>query len=211
MIIKKGKLYGAQWIGADISPNQIAQAKKLSEAANYNIDYVVASAENFDLPPKSLDAVTACQCFMYFDKAAALPRIHRALKKDGHFVILFMAWLPSESPIALASENLVLKYNPLWTGANMKRQKVTAPEWLGDNFEVAATLAYDVDLTFTRESWHGRMKACRGIGASSLPPTSIADWEKEHLAYLSTVPKVFEIPHYVMVLDLKKKAHAYRA
>ncbi len=25
---------------------------------------------------------------------------------------------------------------------------------------------FRVDITFTRESWHGRMRACRGVGAS---------------------------------------------
>ena len=58
---------------------------------------------------------------------------------------------------------------------------------------------------FTGKSWHGRIKACRGIGASSLSQEEIAAWEKEHLAYLETVPEKFSILHYATMLDLKKK------
>lgn len=120
--------YGAKFVGADISEKQIAEAKRLSEDAGMSIDYIAASAETIDFPEETFDVVTACQCFMYFDKAVALPKIHKILKKDGHFCILFMAWLPNESEIARTSENLVLKYNPEWTGAHWKRFKIKAPE-----------------------------------------------------------------------------------
>ena len=197
--------YGADFVGADISENQIAQAAALSKKAGLNIKYIVASAENIDFPDASFDVVTACQCFMYFDKAVALPKIYNVLKSDGHFLILFMAWLPFEDEIAKASEDLVLKYNPSWTGCKRKRCAVTAPDWLGDMFEVSSTDAYDVKVPFTRETWHGRMRACRGVGASSLSAAEISAWEKEHKAFLETVPESFEILHYVTMVDLKKK------
>jgi SAM-dependent methyltransferase len=198
--------FGAKFVGADISENQIAQAIKLSKMSGLDIDYVVASAESFDFPDNTFDVVTACQCFMYFDKAAALPKIHKVLKNDGHFVVLFMAWLPFESEIAKASEDLVLKYNPFWTGGRMRRYELGTPNWLGDMFEVTNTITYDINIPFTRETWHGRIKACRGIGASSLSAEEIASWEKEHLAYLATQPEVFDIIHFVSVIDLRKKS-----
>jgi len=64
--------YGAKFVGADISKNQIEQARVLSKEAGMNIDYVVASAENFEFSNNSFDVVTACQCFNYFDKAIVL-------------------------------------------------------------------------------------------------------------------------------------------
>ncbi len=154
---------------------------------------------------ESFDVVTACQCFMYFDKGALLPKVHRFLKEDGHFLILFMAWLPDESEIARRSEELVLKYNPEWTGGGMKRYELETPVWAKEWFTVAHAVTYDIPVVFTRESWHGRIKACRGIGASSLSQEEIAAWEKEHLAYLETVPEKFSILHYATMLDLKKK------
>ena len=197
--------YGASWTGADISENQIAYAKKLSEEAGMDISYLVSPAESVDFPENTFDVITACQCFMYFDKSVLLPRIHGMLKPNGHFCVLFMAWLPEESPIAKASEELVLKYNPSWTGGHMTRYKLDAPPWCGDLFEPANMLTYDLPVTFTRESWHGRIKACRGIGASSLTEAEITAWEQEHKSFLQTVPESFDILHYVTVLDLKKK------
>lgn len=193
--------YGAKFTGADISENQIKYAKKLSEGLD--IDYIVSSAENVDFPDCSFDVVTACQCFMYFNKETALPKIHKLLKNDGHFLILSMDWLPFESGIAKMSEDLVLKYNPQWTGCGMKRHEPKIPDWLNGLFEVANAVTYDIDVPFTRESWNGRMKACRGIDAS-LPKEIIAEFEKEHLEFLSTVPERFVIPHFVSMLDLKK-------
>ncbi len=197
--------YGAKWIGADISENQIAYAEKLSREANMDIKYIVSSAEDVDFPDETFDVIIACQCFMYFDKSILLPKIHEMLKDNGHFAVLFMAWLPDESEIAKRSEELVLKYNPAWTGGGMQRYKLNKPEWCRDLFEADNMLTFDLPVTFTRESWHGRIKACRGIGASSLSTDEIAAWEKEHVMYMQTVPEVFDILHYITVLDLKKK------
>lgn len=194
--------FGAQWIGADISENQIKYAKELTK--NSDINYIVSPAEKLDFGAEVFDVVTACQCFMYFDKKVILPKIHKWLKKDGHFLILFMAWLPFESEIAKASEDLVLKYNPEWSGAGMTRYELKAPEWSEGLFTVSNAIAFDLNVAFTRETWHGRIKACRGIGASSLSQDEIDKWEAEHLAYLSTVPEKFTIPHYATILDLKK-------
>lgn len=197
--------YGGDWTGIDISENQIAYAKQLSQDAGMNIRYDVSSAEDIDYPDESFEVVIACQCFMYFNKDIILPKIHRMLKTDGHFAILFMAWLPGESEIAKNSEEMVLKYNPSWTGGHMTRYTLEAPPWCKDLFEPAHMLTYDLPVTFTRDTWHGRMKACRGIGASSLGENEIAAWEQEHMAYMPTLPEVFDILHYVSILDLKKK------
>lgn len=193
--------YGAKFIGTDISANQIKYAKELSRGLD--IEYIVSSAEEIDFPAEIFDVVTACQCFMYFDKQSILPKIHRVLKNNGHFLILFMAWLPFESEIAKTGEDLVLKYNPEWTGGGVTRYELKEPKWLGGMFEMAKAITYDIDVPFTRESWNGRMKACRGIDAS-LPKEIIAEFEKEHLEYLNTVPESFTIPHFASILDLKK-------
>lgn len=197
--------YGARFVGADISENQILEAERLSEEAGLDIDYIVASAETVDFPDASFDAVTACQCYMYFDKAVVLPKIHALLKPGGHFAILFMAWLPDESEIARRSEELVLKYNPDWTGGHMKRYEPKMPYLAKELFTLEDAAAFDLDVPFTRETWHGRMKACRGIGASSLTEREKARWEKEHLEFLSGVPESFTITHYATILKLRRK------
>lgn len=193
--------YGAKFIGTDISENQIKYARELSHGLD--IEYIVSSAEDIDFPAETFDVITACQCFMYFDKKIILPKIHRILKGNGHFLILFMAWLPFENEIAKTSEDLVLKYNPQWSGGGMTRYELKEPNWLGGMFKVSNAITYDIDVPFTRESWNGRMKACRGIDAS-LPSEIIAEFEKEHLKYLKTVPESFSIPHFASILDLMK-------
>jgi len=64
---------------------------------------------------------------------------------------------------------------------------------------------FDVNVRFTRESWHGRIRACRGVGASSLSAERIEAFEKEHIDYLQCVPDSFDILHFVTIMSLRKK------
>lgn len=197
--------YGATWTGIDISENQIMQAKKLAATENMNIDFSVCGAEEINFPPQTFDVVTACQCFMYFDYEKITPLLKKILKSDGKLVILYMAWLPNEDEIARASENLVLTYNPTWTGAGETRRPIYIPDRVRDDFAVIAQEVYDIEVPFTRESWHGRMKTCRGVGAS-LSEKEIAKWEIEHQNLLNKIaPESFKVLHYVAMTVLKVK------
>ena len=75
--------YGAKWTGADISENQILQARILAEKDGMDIDFVVSSAEELDFPDESFDVITACQCFFYFDYDVVIPRLAKLLKKSA--------------------------------------------------------------------------------------------------------------------------------
>lgn len=197
--------YGAEWIGADISEKQIEAAKKLSEEAGQDIRYITAATEDIDFPDESFDIITACQCFWYFDHNKVTSKLSRMLKKDGRLLLLYMAWLPFEDEIAGASENLVLKYSPNWSGAGETMHPISVPECVLDEFTVAFHEEYKVQIPFTREAWNGRMKACRGVGAS-LSPAELVRWEKEHKALLREIAaEEFMIKHYIAMLELKKK------
>ncbi|MBR4626359.1 MAG: class I SAM-dependent methyltransferase [Ruminococcus sp.] len=197
--------FGADWTGADISEEQIAQARVLAEKEGKKIDFIVSSAEDIDFPDGTFDVITACQCFFYFDYDVVVPKLARLLKDGGRLVILFMAWVPADDAVAKASEELVLRYNPSWTGGGYKRAPVFVPEIAGEYFDTEAREEYDLDVPFTRESWNGRMKACRGIGAS-LTPEKTAEWEKEHLKMLADIaPEEFEILHHAAYAVLRKK------
>lgn len=197
--------YGAEWIGTDISKEQIEQAKILSEENNMQIQYYVTATEEIQFPKDTFDIVTACQCFWYFDHAKVMPIISDIMKKDGKLLILYMAWLPFEDRIAGASEELVLKYSPKWTGAREVRRPIGIPDVVYEYFEMVDHEEYDVYVPFTRETWHGRMKACRGVGAS-LNPQELSNWEQEHIQLLNKIaPESFEVLHYAALAELRVK------
>lgn len=193
--------FGASFTGIDASENQIAAARRLAAEAGLAIDYRVRPAEDTGLDAHSFDAVTACQCFWYFDKPKALAEIARVLKPAGKLAILSMAWLPGESEIAQRSEELVLKYNPDWTGGGFVRTAPKEPEW-ADTYGLKTLHldGFDVSIPFTRETWQGRMRACRGV-AASLGGDALQSFEREHTELLARIaPVAFAIPHYVEML-----------
>lgn len=197
--------YGAEWIGTDLSENQIHQARKLSEKQKMNITYEAVAAEHINYPAESFDVITACQCFFYFDHERVMPKLARILKKGGSLLLLYMAWLPYEDEIARASEELVLSYNPNWMGAGETRRPIDVPACVHQYFVPVHQEEYDLSVPFTRETWHGRMKACRGVGAS-LSPEEIREWEREHTLLLEKIaPDQFTIKHYAAMLELKKR------
>lgn len=199
--------YGGEWLGTDISENQIEQAKILAEKSGMDIKFEAVSAENVNAPDNTYDVITACQCFWYFDHKIVMPELKRMLKPDGRLLLLYMAWLPFEDRIAEESEKLVLKYSPKWNGAGETRHPIWLPDEKSvfDNFEIVYHEEYDLKVPFTRESWNGRMKACRGVGAS-LSSEKVAQWEKEHKALLEQIaPESFEILHYAAIMELKPR------
>ena len=195
--------YGAKWTGTDISENQVEQAIVLSKGMD--IDYFTRSAEHLSFPDHSFDVITACQCFWYFNHEQTMPGLFRMLKPDGRILILYMAWLPFEDETAGTSEKLVLKYSPLWSGAGERIHPISIPCCYNEKFNIVYHEEFPLDVHFTRESWNGRMKSCRGIGAS-LTQDEIAAWEREHMKLLSDIaPADFNIRHYGAMAELKKK------
>lgn len=195
--------YGASFIGTDISENQIIQARRLTIESNMSIEYLVSPAEAIEFPESTFDVVTACQCFFYFNHSIIMPKIAKMLKKNGKLAILYMAWLPRENKIAAASEELILKYNPVWSGAGETRGLNDVPDVYNELFECEQSLIFDLKVPFTKESWHGRMKACRGVGAS-LSHEQLEKFEIEHKALLDKIaPENFNILHYAAMTVLK--------
>lgn len=197
--------YGAIWTGTDISENQIAEARLLAKAQNMNIAFRVCSAENLDYASNSFDAITACQCFWYFNHEKIAPKLADMLKKDGKLMIMCMEWLPFEDKIAGASEELVLKYSPDWSGAGETRKPIDIPSCYFKYFEPVSHEEFDLKVPFTKESWNGRMKACRGVGAS-LSPEKLKMWQIEHKKLLDKIaPEKFEVLHFAAITELRVK------
>ena len=198
--------YGAEFTGVDASAGQIRVAERIAQEHKMKIDFICTPVEKFICETESLDAITASQCFTYFDHEVLAPLLSGWLKSHGKFAILYMAWLPYEDEIAGMSESLVRKYNPDWTGYGEERHKIIIPDVYKRYFDIEKEEVYDVRIPFTKESWNGRMKACRGIGAS-LTQDRIQEFEREHMKKLNEITEdSFKILHYVAMTILKRKS-----
>lgn len=196
--------HNANFTGTDISEEQIEMAKELSKELSMNINYVCVPTEALEFKERSFDVISACQCFFYFNHEIVVNKFHELLKPNGKLLLLYMAWLPFEDKIAGGSESLVLKYNPKWTGKGETRHKIEIPKDYLEYFDVESEEVFDVLVPFTRETWNGRMRACRGIGAS-LCDEDIQNFNKEHMKLLEeNAPNEFEVLHYVGMSVLSK-------
>jgi SAM-dependent methyltransferase len=182
---------GAKITGIDLSEEMIAEATALS-ADMPNIRYICCPAEQSGLPEHAFDAITACMCFWYFDPAAIVPEIRRLLKPGGVFVKIYMSWL-KEDPIAVRSNALVKRLNPNWTGASPALKDLTT-----HYFDNPILDSFTVDLPFTREAWHGRLLANRGV-KGSMEDDTLARFESEHRAMLDALPEPFTVRHKIFI------------
>lgn len=91
----------------------------------------------------------------------------------------------------------------MWSGAGETMHPIFIPDCYKQNFELIYHEEYPLNVHFTRESWNGRMKACRGVGAS-LSKKEVSAWEGEHKKLLAeTAPAEFDVLHYGAIAELK--------
>lgn len=188
---------GAVVAGTDVAPGQIAAARAEAEREGLAIDFQVAPAEACPHPDASFDVVTASQCWMYFDAARTCAELRRVLRPGGLLVTTHFSWLPELDPVALASERLVLQFNPAWRGGGWSGEVPAVPAWSAGLAQVDAMFWFDEAVPFTHESWRGRMRACRGVGAT-LPAVEVDAFDAAHATLLtSLVPPSFTVRHRV--------------
>jgi hypothetical protein len=71
------------------------------------------------------------------------------------------------------------------------------PKWGAGHFAVRALFVFDEWIPFTRESWRGRFRACRGVGAS-LSPEAVEAFDREHATLLEGIAgEEFSILHRI--------------
>ena len=183
--------YGADIYATDISEEQIAQGIKLSKGFT-NIKYTVSSAEDINYLENYFDVITACQCFWYFDPQVIVQKISKMLKPEGIFVKVYMGY-KLDDKIAEKSHKLVEKLNSNWDGSSVSLKDLEIHYFPEPHIE-----KFDVDIPFTRESWHGRMTACRGTLAS-MDEETFKKFEKEHSKIMSKLPETFTVKHEVFI------------
>jgi cyclopropane fatty-acyl-phospholipid synthase-like methyltransferase len=176
---------GCNVIGTDISAEQIKMAQTLAEIENLQVQFQAVRTEEINFSSQ-FDAITANQCFLYFDKEKIIPLIKKHLTSTGVLVTSHFSWLPLVDPIAKASEQLILKFNPNWTAHSFSGVIPPVPYGLGSKFSVQHSFFYDEPIHFTREEWRGRIRACRGVGAA-LTPEQVEKFDLEHDELLKSI------------------------
>ncbi len=188
---------GARVAATDAAPGQIAAARDAAAREGLDIDWRVAPAEACPHPDASFDAVSASQCWMYFDVARTCAELKRVLAPGGRLVTTHFNWLPPADALVRASEALVLRFNPDWQGGGWSGEVPGVPAWSVGRGDVQAACWFDVDVPFTHLGWRGRMRACRGIGAT-LAEAEIEAFDAAHAQLLrERVPDPFTVRHRV--------------
>ena len=186
---------GATAHGIDVSEEQIAIAQELARDEGLSVEFATHPAESLPWTHPTFDIVTANQCWLYFDKQRVIDELHRVLKPGGFLVTSHFCWLPRLDPIAQQSEHLVLEFNPEWSGADWSGVIPQCPGWGAGAVEVVAMFCFDEPIPFTRESWRGRFRACRGIGAT-LSTSEVEAFDAAHEELLRRIaPDSFTVLH----------------
>ena len=191
---------GASFTATDPSQKQLKEGKRLAEKAGMDaIAFKVCSAEDTGVADNRFDAVTAVQCFWYFDVKRAVPEIARVLRPDGAFCKISMEWLPFEDTMIQEMEALVLRYNPDWTGEGFRPVAYSFPDWARPYFALETVHTYKEKIVFDKDAWRGRIRTCRGIGAS-LPEERVRQFDREYGALLLKYPgNTVAIRHQIQI------------
>ncbi len=183
--------------GTDISDVQIKMAAELAQKSGQHIRFEAAPAESQPFGDNEFDVITANQCWLYFDKRKVIPEVKRLLKPGGVLVIGHFSWLPRSDEVARRSEELILKFNPQWTAADYDGVIPTSYKWAEGHFRLKKMFYYDEQIPFNIDSWRGRMRACRGVGAA-LSVDEVNRFDQEHEQLLrSTVGENFTVLHRI--------------
>lgn len=177
---------GCKVTATDISEKQVLMAQALSTKENLEIDFKVCSSEEISFDENSFDIITANQCFLYFDLEKVIPIFNKILAPNGSLVISHFSWMPLLDSVAKASEELILKHNPNWSAHSYKGDIKPSYPSLEKDFKYKSFFYYDEGIPFTKESWRGRIRACRGVGAA-LSSEVVAKFDREHAGLLDSI------------------------
>lgn len=196
---------GAYFAATDISEDQIRFGMRdAKEKGMENISFGVCCAEDTGFDDSSFDIVTAAQCFQYFDAQRVAGEIYRVLRPNGLFCKIFMDWLPYEDDIIREMEECVLRYNPDWSGGGFEQFRYRYPVWAEGRFDIETVHSYHATLGFSKNAWLGRIRSCRGIGAS-LTDHEIAKFEQEYRGLLAKYDEPLRLKHQIHIEIYRSK------
>lgn len=181
---------GALVTGIDPAEPLLEQARRLASGAGLSVDFRSGRAEDTGLPSATFDAVTAGQCWHWFDRAAAAREARRLLRRGGALVIAHFDWIPLAGGVVERTEALIERYNPEQPKLHLRFGFGVGlyPQWLQDvagaGFEKIESFSFDTPVPYTHEGWRGRIRASQGVGAM-LAPEVVQRFDAELAAELT--------------------------
>jgi SAM-dependent methyltransferase len=187
----------------DPSEALMEEARALDAEAGVRVTYRTGQAEAPGGADRSLDLVTAGQCWHWFDRPRAAAEAFRLLKPGGRIVVAHFDWLPLPGNVVAATEALILRYNPAWT---MGGGTGLYPDWFADlagaGFAGLESFSFDHVQPYTHDAWRGRFRASAGVKAS-LSAGAVARFDTELAGMLaSRFPgEPMAVPHRVWAVS----------
>jgi len=195
---------GAQVTALDASKGQLEELKAKARLEHLEIETLHARAEETGLPADRFDTVTASMCWGYFEKGPIHREVERLLAPGGKLLVSSLVW-SHDDPISRATDDLLAKHNPASVATHGAGRPGAQPDWVEPPFSVKSFHTWIEGLPFSRESWRGRIRASKWIGAA-LPAEKVTAFDLEHDAVLRDIgPKQFTIPHRISlhILDFQ--------
>ena len=190
---------GARVTAVDVSEGQIQAGQQAARRAGVGIHFRVAPAEVTGLPDHSFDVISASMCWGYFDLNRMETEVPRLLRPEGVLLICRLIWNASGDPIACQTEQLIARHNSAAGKLGRGEDTETVPAWSLARFRLKTFHEYKVAVPFTRESWRGRIRACKWIGAA-LSAEATERFDREHRELLERIaPAQFNICHRVRI------------
>lgn len=157
---------------------------------------VVARAESLPFADESFDAVTAAQCWHWFDRRRAPSEIHRILKRNGLVAVVYQMPIPLPGSVAHATEQLILHVRPNWRHANSAGINGQALRDLQSHaFRDIESFSFDASHPFTRDAWIAAARTTSAV--ATLPPRQLASFTTALGNMLSSHDEIVMIPHRI--------------